>query len=127
MDAVPLIGPDLMPGTADDPAIPQGVPIKLNGQPQLAVGQLNQMTVTNSRGDDFGWAITGHVTSFRDTTSPPACTSAPATWSNHCIPGDNLGWSPSAEVTHVQVLGDVASVAAGSPLPLPPGFFGFPP
>ena len=124
IDAVPVLGPDLLPGSADDPAIPSFQPITLNGDPQLAVGNLNQMTVTNSRGDDAGWAVTGQVTSFRDSGLVPVCTSAPATWSNHCIPGDNLGWSPSAAVAHVQVLGDVASVAAGSLLPFPPGFYG---
>ena len=126
IDAVTVLGPDRLPGTPDDPAIPAPAPIRLNGDPQLAVGNLNTITVTNARGDDAGWAVTGQVTSFRTSSSVPVCNATPATWSNHCIPGDNLGWQPSAAVAHQVVLGDVASVTAGSSLPLPPGFYGMP-
>jgi hypothetical protein len=134
IDAVSVLGPDRLPGTPDDPTTPVPSPIVLNGSPQLAVGQLNQITVTNARGDDAGWDVTGHVTPFYDvnrwsdpsTQTFPVCdASNPSSWDNHCIPGDNLGWQPSAAVAHQVINGDVAAVAAGS-LILPPGFFGAP-
>ena len=123
IDAVTVLGADLLPGTADDPAIPVPAPILLNGDPQLAVGQLNQMTVTNARGDDAGWEITGDVTSLHHRRRPDLHGSADHL-EQPLHPRRQPGWQPSADVAHVQVLGDVAEVAPGSVLPLPPGFYG---
>jgi hypothetical protein len=124
ISAASIAGPDGIPGTLDDtPA--SAAPIVLNGDPQLAVGQLKQLTVTNARGDDFGWTVSGQVTSFLDFARypdrtaggvPTCLASDSSTWDNHCIPGDNLGWVPSSAVAHVRVPGDVASVSNGSPL-----------
>ncbi len=122
VDFASIAGPDGIPGTPDDTP-GSAAPITLNGSPQLAVGQMYQMTVTNSRGTDAGWDLTGQVTDLVDGTNlGGTCPAAdPSTWNNHCIPGDNLGWSPSAAVAHTQVLGDVADVNPGTAV-YPPGF-----
>jgi hypothetical protein len=102
-------------------------PITLNGQPQTTTGALNGLTVTNARGTDAGWSLTGEMTGdFSDGTGDGVCpASDPSTWDNHCIPGDNLGWTPSASVAHEQIPGDVAAVSAGSPVdPYSPGLGG---
>ena len=99
-------------------------PITLNGQPQGTQGALNGMTVTNARGTDAGWSVTGQMTTdFSDGVGDGVCPATdPTTWDNHCIPGANLGWFPSASVAHVQIPGDVASVTpGGSVTPFQPG------
>jgi hypothetical protein len=123
VSASSIAGPDGIPGTADD-TIASAAPIVLNGQPQLAVGSLNQLTVTNARGDDAGWTVTGQVTPFLDQLHPlaPCVASVPASWNNHCIPGDNLGWIPSSAIAHTVIPGDVAQVTSGATL-FSPGFF----
>ncbi|HET6952200.1 MAG TPA: Ig-like domain-containing protein [Acidimicrobiales bacterium] len=90
--------------------------ITLNGQPQTTTGALNGLTVLNARGTDAGWSLTGDMTGdFGDGTGDGVCpASDPSTWDNHCIPGDNLGWTPSASVAHQQIPGDVAQVNAGA-------------
>ncbi|HEX6237763.1 MAG TPA: Ig-like domain-containing protein [Acidimicrobiales bacterium] len=98
--------------------------ITLNGQPQTTGGDLNGLTVINARGTDAGWSLTGQMSGdFSDGTGDGVCpVSDPSTWDNHCIPGGNLGWSPSAEVAHEQIPGDVAAVTAGSAVdPYSPG------
>lgn len=102
-------------------------PITLNGQPQTTTGALNGLTVTNARGTDAGWSLTGEmVGDFSDGTGDGVCpASDPSTWDNHCVPGDNLGWTPSAHVAHTQIPGDVAAVTAGSAVsPFSPGLGG---
>jgi hypothetical protein len=130
IDAASIAGPDGIPGTLDD-TLATAAPIVLNGNPQLAVGNLNELTVTNARGDDAGWTVHGQVSSFldvlrypdRSAAGVPAClASDDTTWDNHCIPGDNLGWTPSSAVAHTVIPGDVASSSGGTPL-FPPGFF----
>ncbi|UUZ61368.1 hypothetical protein [Nocardioides sp. B-3] len=95
----------------------QLTPVTLNGQPQKARGLLNGLTVVNARGTDAGWSLTGQMTSdFSDGTGDGVCgVNNPASWDNHCIPGGNVGWVPSAQVSHVVIPGDVATVNAGSP------------
>ncbi|MFP3900458.1 MAG: Ig-like domain-containing protein [Acidimicrobiia bacterium] len=98
--------------------------ITLNGQPQTTGGDLNGLTVVNARGTDAGWSLTGQMSGdFSDGTGDGVCpVSDPSTWDNHCIPGGNLGWTPSAEVAHEQIPGDVATVDAGSTVdPYSPG------
>jgi len=113
--------------------------VQLNGQPQTACGALNPITIINARGTDAKWDITAQVTDFVDGTRGPGdvCTGAPgqnnvsplaspnnigqATKDNHCIPGDNLGWVPLAQITHSAVPGDTAAITAGGII-LPPSF-----
>lgn len=98
--------------------------ITLNGQPQTTGGDLNGLTVVNARGTDAGWSLTGQMSGdFSDGTGDGVCpVSDPSTWDNHCIPGGNLGWTPSAEVAHEVIPGDVATVDAGSTVdPYSPG------
>lgn len=92
-------------------------PVTLNGQPQQTQGALNGLTVVNARGTDAGWSLTGQMTSdFSDGTGDGVCSVAdPTTWDNHCIPGGNVGWGPTAQVSHTQIPGDVATVNAGAP------------
>ena len=95
----------------------QLAPITLNGQPQSTGGSLNGLTIINRRGTDASWNVTGQVTDFSDGTGVSACpANVPASWDNHCIPGDNLGWTPSASVAHTVIPGDVAQVTAGTPV-----------
>jgi hypothetical protein len=113
--------------------------VQLNGQPQTACGALNPITIINARGTDAKWDITAQVTDFIDGTRGPGdvCTGAPganniaplaspnnigqATKDNHCIPGDNLGWVPLAQIMHSAVPGDTAAITAGGII-LPPSF-----
>jgi hypothetical protein len=100
-------------------------PITLNGQPQTACGALNPVTVVNARGTDAQWTLTGQVTDFIDGTRGPKDTCSPGRNidqtppNNHCIPGDNLGWVPLANIMDPSVPGDTAAVAAGAII-LPP-------
>jgi len=89
--------------------------VTLNGQPQTTRGTLNGLTVVNARGTDAGWSLTGQMTTdLSDGTGVTACPAGdPSTWDNHCIPGGNVGWGPSASVAHDQIPGDVATVDAG--------------
>lgn len=99
-------------------------PVTLNGQPQAACGALNDVTVINARGTDAGWSLTGQVSDFTNAPGAGPCPATnPGSWNNHCIPGDNLGWFPTAAVSHVVIPGDVASVDAGAGIvpPATPG------
>jgi hypothetical protein len=81
---------------------------------------MTPVKVTNARGSDAGWTLTGQVSDFLDPAVGPTTTcDTPATYSNHCIPGGNLSWGPLAAVAHDVVPGDVAQVAAG-PAVAPP-------
>ena len=97
-----------------------GPAVTLNGKPQNACGVMAPVTVTNSRGSDAGWSLTGQISDFLDASVPPTTTcDTPASYSNHCIPGGNLSWGPLAAVGHDVVPGDVAQVTAG-PAVAPP-------
>lgn len=97
-------------------------PLTLNGSPQTACGALNAITVVNARGTDNTWSVTGQVSDFIDGTRGPTDTCSPpaarnivqAPPNNHCIPGDNLGWVPMANILHPWVPGDTAAVNAGA-------------
>jgi len=102
-------------------------PVTLNGSAQVSTGAINQMTVTNSRGDLVGWTVSGYVTDIATAAGPhtdpdgpgplppvPDCGFLVGTADALCIPGDDLGWAPSAAVAHVQINGDVAAVTAGA-------------
>ena len=87
--------------------------VTLNGEYQVTSGAVQQLTVTNARGTAPGWTVTGQVTDFKGATFAGAnC----ATANRLCIPGDNLGWAPSAAIAHTVIPGDVAAVTAGPAL-----------
>lgn len=99
--------------------------ITLNGNFQQACGATSPMTITNATGLDTGWTLTGQVTDFNDPgVNPTGTCDTPGTYSNHCIPGGNLGWIPAGAVSHSIVPGDTAQVTAGPiigpPNPEPP-------
>ena len=101
----------------------------------MATGSLNDVTVLNARGDAAGWTVSAYATDFGTPGGPtfdadgpgpaPAVYScggfsgsalagvAPNAPDRLCIPGDNLGWAPSASVAHAVIPGDVAAVTAG--------------
>lgn len=103
--------------------------VVLNGAPQVSTGAIQPVVVTNARGTAAAWNVTGYVTDLgigglTPTFSPlpgvtvPACSVAGSfglmsTPDRNCIPGDNLGWDPSAQITHDRIAGDVAHVVAG--------------
>lgn len=94
-------------------------PITLTGQAQIACGQLTPVTVLNDGGADAGWTLTGQVSDFLDpTVNGPTTCDTPASVSNHCIPGGDLGWSPTASVV-APVAGYAAQVSSGATLPAP--------
>jgi hypothetical protein len=94
---------------------PGGGPVVLDGQPKTAVGAINQITVTNPRGDGAPWSVTGKVTDFLVEDYAGSCAAtAPGTWDYRCIPGDNLAWNPATTVAHIKVPGDVAASTAGT-------------
>jgi hypothetical protein len=110
--------------------------VTLNGQPQVSTGAINAITITNSRGTAAGWSVTAYATDIGTaaaaTFSPlpgvtvPLCSNAGAgpfianpvlaatiASDRNCIPGDNLGWTPAAIISHSLIPGDVAQVTAG--------------
>jgi hypothetical protein len=103
-------------------------PITLNGNSQASRGSLRNLTVTNARGTASPWTLTGFVTDLGAPGSPTitlptgqtiaACSAAGSLGTQPnanrlCIPGDNMGWAPTAAVAHDVIFGDVAAVAAG--------------
>ena len=123
---VPVSGADLtMSQTGTPPVVDtlghtvvgsscSGPAVTLNGKPQNACGVMAPVKVTNARGSDAGWSLTGQISDFIDPSVPPTVTcDTPASFSNHCIPGGNLSWGPLAGVAHDVVPGDVAQVSAG--------------
>ena len=105
-------------------------PVILNGDPQASTGSLQDITVTNARGTAAGWTLSGFVTDLSAPGGPmitlppplnqtiPACSAAGSLGMQSaahrlCIPGDNMGWAPTASVAHDIIFGDVAQVAAG--------------
>jgi hypothetical protein len=109
-------------------------PVVLNGSPQASTGSLQDLTVTNARGTAASWSLSGFVTDLGAPGSPTitlptgqtiaACSNAGSaggvfgggnTAHRLCIPGDNMGWSPTASVAHDVIFGDVAQVTPGAP------------
>ncbi len=114
--------------------------IVLDGNPQVATGSLNDLTVTNARGTAAGWTVTAYSTDYGNALSPvldfdgpgpapevPVCSvdavalaaaaGAPAGTGEpdrNCISGNNMGYAPYAEIDHVQIPGDVATVTSGA-------------
>ena len=99
-------------------------PAKITGQPIDVCGNIAPVTVVNARGTAANWTLSGQVTDFVDPVLGVSPATNPcdtiATYSSHCIPGGNLGWTPAAAVAHDIVPGDVAAVTAGSPVGIAP-------
>jgi len=105
-------------------------PVILNGQAQASTGSLQNLTVNNARGTSAGWTLSGFVTDLGAPGSPTmtlptgqtisVCSSAGALGApgipahRLCIPGDNMGWTPTASIAHNIIFGDVAQVSPGS-------------
>ena len=112
-------------------------PVVLNGQEQVSTGALKAITVTNARGTAAAWSVTAYATDLGAAGAPTfsplpgvtvaLCSNAGAgpfianpqlaatvASDRLCIPGDNLGWTPSAAITHNDIPGDVAEVTAGA-------------
>ncbi len=103
--------------------------VVLNGDSQVSSGSLQDITVTNARGTAAGWTVSGYVTDLgapgAPTISPlpgvtiAACSAAGSLGlqpnpDRLCIPGDNMGWSPTAAIAHQVIPGDVAAVNPGT-------------
>ncbi len=89
-----------------------GGSVELSGQPQLACGQISPVQVINDGGSNVGWTLSAQVSDFNDPADPNLTCDTTATYSNHCIPGGNLGWSPQA-VIDAPLVGSPAQVEAG--------------
>lgn len=112
-------------------------PVILNGREQVSTGALQTLTVTNARGTAAAWSVTAYATDLGAAGAPtfsplPGVTvalcsragagplianpvlAATVASDRLCIPGDNLGWTPSAAITHNDIPGDVAQVTAGA-------------
>ena len=86
----------------------------LNGQAQGACGDLAPVTVTNDGASETGWSLTGQVSDFLDPSALPGTTcDQPASFNNLCIPGGDMGWSPTASV--ISVLSGFAAVVRPGP------------
>jgi dehydratase len=91
-----------------------GSAVVLSGQPQIACGEVAPVTITNDGAANSGWTLTGQVSDFLDGSAPLGTTcEAPGDYNNHCIPGGDLGWSPSAVVDTV-LAGSAAVVQPGT-------------
>jgi hypothetical protein len=124
-----------------EPGVIQMSTVVLDGDAQVSTGTLNQVTVTNARGTAAGWSLTAYSTDIGADGGPtleltplglpgviiPSCTleggqgffgaTDPASVRDRlCIPGNNLAWTPSAEIVHDVIYGDVAEVVPGPAL-----------
>jgi hypothetical protein len=90
---------------------------------------LQDLTVTNARGSAAPWTLSGFVTDLGASGSPtltlptgqsvPVCSAAGSLGTvtaatRLCLPGDNMGWKPTASVAHNVIFGDVAQVSPGT-------------
>ena len=91
-----------------------GAAMELSGQAQVACGEISPVTITNDGASNTGWTLTGQVNDFLDASAPQRTScEAPASYNNHCIPGGDLGWTPSAVVDNV-LPGSAAVVEPGT-------------
>jgi hypothetical protein len=103
-------------------------PVVLDGESQVTTGTLQDLTVTNARGTNSPWTLSGFVTDLGAPGGPTitlptgqtiaACSTAGSLGLQSdadrlCIPGDNMGWVPTASIAHHVIAGDVAQVTAG--------------
>ncbi|MBA2954605.1 hypothetical protein GON03_09730 [Nocardioides sp. MAH-18] len=90
----------------------------LNGHVQTATGSLNQVTVTDTRGTNAGWTLTGRLAGdFINATPGNENGNTTATGvepnSHNRIPASNLSWNPAVSLA-VPTDGLPGDVAAGS-------------
>ena len=88
----------------------------LNGHAQTAHGALNTVTVTDTRGTNAGWTLTGQLEGdFINATPGNENGNTTVTGvepnSHNRIPASNLSWAPSVSLTARRTawLGDVAA------------------
>jgi hypothetical protein len=90
-----------------------GAALQLSGQAADVCGELAPLTITNDEPAISGWSVSGQIGDFLDPSALPGTTcDAPTSYSDLCIPGGDMGWSPWASVVSV-LSGTVASVAPG--------------
>jgi len=83
--------------------------ITLNGNYQIASGDLNTMTVKNLRGSSAGWSVVGQASDLKASGFTGACPN------RLCIPATNLSWAPSGTlVPATRIPGDVGAIVPGS-------------
>ena len=83
--------------------------LTLNGDYQIASGNLNTMTVKNLRGSSAGWSVVGQASDLKASGFTGACPN------RLCIPATNLSWQPAVSlVPATRIPGDVAAIVAGS-------------
>lgn len=88
-------------GSTTTPVVQMGTPtFQPSGQFWLSTGQLNDVTITDTRSGNPGWTATGSVTDFAQS----GVTGTPETFS-----GANLGWTP----TLITASANQASTGAG--------------
>lgn len=106
--------------------------ITLNGQPQVATGSLNDITILNARGDAAAWTVSAYSTDYGTPGAPTVDFDGPGPLpavydcsddsgllggagaaDRLCITGNNMGWAPTAGVLHDVIPGDVAAVNPG--------------
>jgi len=87
--------------------------LTLDGQSELACGRITPVLVSDTA--TGGWTVTGQVSDFLDPTAPSYLTcDTPKSYSNLCIPGGDLGWSPTQPQTVVSAdPGSAVQVLAG--------------
>ncbi|MGA4543045.1 hypothetical protein ACPA54_23945 [Uniformispora flossi] len=76
--------------------------VALNGQAQTVNGTLNQVTVTDGRGTNLGWSLTGTMSDLLSANGTDK------------IPAGNIGWTPSCAAQE----GSLSQVANGPSGPL---------
>jgi hypothetical protein len=91
----------------------------LDGEAEVACGKITPVLVTDTA--TGGWTVTGQVSDFLTPTAPSYLTcDTPSTYSNQCIPGGDLGWSPTQPQTvKAADTGAAAVVEAGGSIAPP--------
>ncbi|MEU0941111.1 WxL domain-containing protein, partial [Embleya sp. NPDC005971] len=75
--------------------------VGVSAQDQTMTGKLNTVTVTDLRGGNAGWTLTGSVTDF-------------ATQAGETIPADNFSWKPKAAKADDKSKGTPVAGSAGT-------------
>ncbi len=105
---------DTLSGTVVSGGACIGSAPRLVGQPVAACGSLAPLVVNNDSGSTAGWTLTGELTDFLDPAVAPGTTcDSPAHFTPQCIPGGDLGWTPTASVV-TALPGTAAQIAPGS-------------
>jgi hypothetical protein len=83
--------------------------LTLNGDYQIASGNLNTMTVENRRGSSAAWSLVGQASDLKASGFTGACPN------RLCIPATNLSWQPAVSlVPATRIPGDVGAIVPGS-------------